>query len=105
MRKLLALAAVLAVALASVAYAATKSVGVRDNFFRPTKLTISKGTKVTWKWSGKVPHNVTVTKGPQKFNSRTQTTGSYSHVFRKAGTYKILCTIHAPGMKMTVVVH
>ena len=36
-----------------------------------------------------------------KFHSRIQTSGSYKHKFTKAGTYKIVCTIH-PGMSLTL---
>ena len=31
-----------------------------------------------------------------------QVKGSFSKKLTKAGTYTILCTIHAPGMKMTI---
>ena len=106
MRKLLAGAAVLAAALlATTAFGATKTVAVKDNFFSPKSISISKGTKVTWKWRGTSFHNVTVKTGPQKFHSKLQQKGSYSHTFTKAGTYTLLCSVHAPGMKMTVKVH
>jgi plastocyanin len=72
--------------------------------FRPGKLTIHKGTKVTWKWlGGFVGHNVWVTKGPVKFHSRDKATGTYSHVFNRAGTYHFVCTLH-PSMTETIVV-
>jgi plastocyanin len=91
-------------AIAVPALAATKSVQVKDNKFVATKITVRKGTTVKWVWKGKAPHNVTVTKGPKKFSSKTQVKGSFSKKLTKAGTYTILCTIHAPGMKMTVTV-
>jgi plastocyanin len=65
---------------------------------------VAKGTTVKWVWKGKAPHNVTVTKGPARFRSTTQVKGSFSKKLTKKGTYNILCTIHAPGMKMTVTV-
>ena len=105
MRKLLALATVLVLAgvLAVTAVASTKTVSVKDNFFSPKSTTISKNTTIKWKWAGSAPHNVTVTKGPQKFHSKTQTSGSFQKKLKKAGTYKIVCTIHASqGMKMTL---
>jgi plastocyanin len=105
MKKLIAAAAAMALAtgtLAIPALAATKSVQVKDNKFVANKLTVSKGTTVKWVWKGKAPHNVTVTKGPAKFKSTTQVKGSYSKKLTKKGTYTILCTIHAPGMKMTI---
>jgi plastocyanin len=105
MKKLIAAGAATAAAagaLAIPALAATTTVQVKDNKFAPTSITVKKGTTVKWVWKGKAPHNVSVTKGPAKFRSTTQVKGSYSKKLTKAGTYTILCTIHAPGMKMTV---
>jgi plastocyanin len=100
-RRALALAAT-ALVLPASAVAATKSVAVKDNFFSKKSLTVSKGTNVRWRWAGHAPHDVTVVKGPQKFRSSVKTKGSFSHKFTKKGTYKLVCTIHAPNMKMTV---
>ena len=105
MKKLLAAGAATAVAagaLAIPAFAATKTVTVKDNKFVANKITVKRGTTVKWVWRGKAPHNVKVVKGPAKFGSKTQVKGSFSKKLTKAGTYTILCTIHAPGMKMTV---
>jgi plastocyanin len=107
MKKFLAAGAAIAVAagaLAIPALAATKTVQVKDDVFVAKKITVSKGTTVKWVWKGKAPHNVKVTKGPAKFGSKTQVKGSFSKKLTKKGTYTILCTIHAPGMKMTVTV-
>jgi plastocyanin len=107
MKKYLAAGAATAVAagaLAIPALAATKTVQVKDNVFVAKKITVAKGTTVKWVWKGKAPHNVTVTKGPARFRSTTQVKGSFSKKLTKKGTYNILCTIHAPGMKMTVTV-
>jgi len=43
-----------------------------------------------------------VSKGPRKFHSSFQRKGTFSHKFRKAGTYKIICVIHQPDMRMTI---
>jgi plastocyanin len=107
MKKLVAAGAaatVAAGALAIPALAATKTVQVKDNVFVAKKITVSKGTTVKWVWKGKAPHNVKVTKGPAKFGSKTQVKGSFSKRLTKKGTYTILCTIHAPGMRMTITV-
>jgi len=104
MRKLLALvtAAVLVVALTAPALgSATKNVKVGDDLaFHPHKLKIHKGTKVVWTWGGMLQHNVVVISGPSKFHSPTMTSGTYTHTFRKKGTYMLECTIH--GFSMTV---
>jgi plastocyanin len=106
MRKLLVamLIAVASAVLATQALAATRSVKVGDDYFVrkgsvPT-VTVKKGTKVTWRWSGDETHNVAVTKGPVKFHSSLKSSGSYSKTVRRAGTYTIVCTIHQPDMKM-----
>ena len=103
LRRSLALLAAVAVlgALATVAFAATAHVSVNDDFFRGSKVTIRKGSSVTWTWRGKRKHNVTAVSGPVKFHSRTQRRGTYTKKFTRRGTYSIMCTLH-PGMDMTV---
>jgi len=80
-----------------------RQVGLGDNYFHPGRLTIDKGTKVTWNWKGYLNHNVHVKSGPSKFHSPPQVQGSFSHVFNRRGTYHLYCTIH-PNMKETIVV-
>ena len=93
---------VTAVVWASVLPAgAASTIKLKDNHFAAKSATVSRGTTVTFRWAGKAPHNVTVIKGPAKFHSKTQVKGTYNHRFTKAGTYKIVCTIH-PGMDLTV---
>jgi plastocyanin len=110
MRKLilvvLALSA-LAVA-ASTAFAATRSVKVGDNYYVRSRgvptVTVSKGTKVKWRFTTDTGHSVTVKSGPAKFNSGIRTGGSFSKTMRKRGTYRIYCTIHGREQRMTLVV-
>jgi plastocyanin len=100
MRRLILVALALATvaALAGSALAATKSVKVGDNYYVrssgvPT-VTVSKGTKVKWRFATHTPHTVTVKSGPARFSSGIRTGGSYSKTLRKRGTYTIYCTIH-----------
>jgi plastocyanin len=79
-----------------------KTVLVKDDFFGPKKLSIKKGTKVTWLWKGTERHNVAVANGPSNFRAGTRKKGSFKHTFKKRGTYSIVCTIHAPDMHMTI---
>jgi plastocyanin len=104
MKKLVAggVAVVIAGAFAVPALAATKSVQVKDNKFVAKSITVKKGTTVKWLWKGEAPHDVSVTKGPVKFKSSIKTSGSFSKKLTKKGTYSIVCTIHAPDMKMTI---
>ena len=91
---------------AGPALSARKTVEVDDNYFvhkgAPRTVTVHRGDKVVWEWEGRNPHNVTVTKGPVKFHSSTQKSGDYSKRLRRRGTYKIVCTIHRPSMRMTL---
>jgi plastocyanin len=112
-RKLLALSvlaavAVLAAVFATSAPSATR-VNVGDNYFvRPSgvpTVTVSKGTKVRWVWTGDNPHNVKVTRGPASFSSPTKTSGRFTKRMRKRGTYTIVCAVHGGGdQKMKLVV-
>jgi plastocyanin len=89
-------------ALPSVAATTTKTVAIKDDFFSPKKLTISKGSRVKWVWKGTERHNVAVANGPSNFRFGTRKTGTKTHTFKKRGTYSIVCTIHAPDMHMTI---
>ena len=111
MRKLLLVPAIAAAALATAVPTAlsARQVKVGDNYFvRPSGVpvvTVSKGTKVKWNWTGKQPHNVKVAKGPARFGSDSMTRGSYTKKVKKKGTYTIICTIHTGAdQKMKLVV-
>src|SRR3954447_19176622 len=107
MKKFLAAGAATAIAagaLAIPALAATKSVQVKDNVFVAKKITVKKGTTVKWVWKGKAPHNVKVTKGPAKFASKPQFKATFPKRLTKAARSTIICTIHAPAIKMTFTV-
>ena len=106
MRKLIVLVVLVAViavaAVAMPAGAATKSVRVDDDFFSPRSISVARGTTVAWRFVGDEAHNVTVTRGPVRFRSTNRRSGTYRKRLTRRGTYSILCTLHAPGMKMTV---
>jgi plastocyanin len=108
MRKLaLSLTAAVAVAAAVPATAATPVVLVKDNFFKPDRVVIKKGGKVTWRWKGSNPHNVVIKKpGTNKVIKRStvKTSGSYTTRFRRTGKYPVLCEIHPRNMTMRVIV-
>jgi plastocyanin len=111
-RKLLVPIVLVAAAVpAVVAESATsaKHVTVGDNYFvRPSgvpTVTVSKGTRVKWVWTGDNLHNVKVASGPAKFGSSTMSRGSYTKKVRKRGTYTIVCTVHGGrDQKMKLVV-
>jgi plastocyanin len=102
--RLIALITALTLAAASTGAlaSASPSDSVNDNFYRPSKITIRRGTTVVWTWRGAVQHSVTDTK--HRFGSRVMTQGSYRHKFRRAGTYTLYCTRHPETMRMKVIV-
>jgi plastocyanin len=100
--------AVAAVAFVAVpAFAATKTVKVGPGTsFGPKSLSIKSGDTVRFRWTGSLPHDVVITKGPgihgKKKISGIRTSGVVPKRFNTKGTYTILCQVHAPTMKMTI---
>jgi plastocyanin len=91
--------------------AKSRTVKVEDNYFQPRKLTVKKGTRITWVWpdGGGDVHDVKLTKGPKgvkKFQSDPGSAGfRYRRTLTKPGKYQILCTFHEEdGMRMTITV-
>ena len=120
MRKLIASLAVVALPAAGfaavnasaagdppVTKAATRTITLGDNFFKPKSLTVRKGTILRFIWGPNnegtiVEHNVTGVRG-NKFTNGEDTTRP-DRPYRKRITRKttIVCTIHATTMKMSV---
>lgn len=70
-------------------------VAVRDNFFQPATVTVSRAdgaVEVLWNWGGSNPHNVTFDAGPP--HSETQVSGSFSRSFSEPGAFTYYCTVH-----------
>jgi plastocyanin len=104
---LLVVVAAVAAAIAVPALAATKTVRVGPKTsFGPKSLSIKSGDTVRFRWTGSLPHDVVITKGPgisrTKTISKVRTRGTVSKKFNTKGTYSILCQIHRPNMKMTI---
>jgi plastocyanin len=74
-----------------------------DNGERPV-VHVAQGAEVRWVWRSRQSHSVQVVKGPERFASSVRNRGSYRHRFTTPGTYELVCSLHAPGMKATVVV-
>ena len=107
MRTLILAAAVAALAAAPAA-AATRTVRIDDNYFvrsgaTPT-VTVKKGTVVKWRWEGSRRHNVFADRGPRTFRSKKKRTGTFERTMRVRGTYRIICEVHDPYMRMKLVV-
>ena len=110
MRKLYVTFAVVALSVAGVlALAGTAgargstTVKLLSETFSPDKKTISAGTKVKFKWvDGK--HNIVKSSGPGgSIDSGIFNTPGvhFTKKFKKAGTYKLICTIH-DNMKVKI---
>jgi plastocyanin len=89
--------------------AATRTITLGDNFFKPKAITIRKGTILKFNWGPdntgtEVEHNVTGVKG-NKFDS-TEDTMRPDRPFRKRFTRNslVVCTIHPTTMKLKVTI-
>jgi plastocyanin len=83
------------------AYAATRTVQVDDNVFRADSIRARKGDTVRFRWVGEAPHNVTRTSGPSFSTISNRRSGTVSRKLTRAGTYRLVCTIH-PGMDLRI---
>lgn len=77
----------------------SKSVKMVDDKFKPKSVAVSAGTKIKWVNKGNYSHTTT---GPG-WDVTLSPGQSYSHKFKKAGTYSYYCSFH-PKMLATVVV-
>ena len=86
-----------------------KTVRIYDNYFVPDAVKVKRGATVTWKWpsfeeSGDV-HDVKLKSGPKgvkKFHSEPASSDyTFKRKLRKAGKYRIVCTLHEE-MRMTI---
>jgi plastocyanin len=100
---LAAIVLVVVTAAPQQASAATKRVTIANFTFTPQTITVKHGAKVVWKNADSTAHNVTSASGMSTsatvtalFASPTLGPGqSWSHVFKKRGTYYYECTFHA----------
>lgn len=101
-RTTLALAASALLLSAVPAVAATATISMVENEFKPATKTVAVGDTVTWRNDGTSAHEVTAS----AFKSGNVDPGkSYSWKAAKAGTYSYVCRYHESlGMKGTLVV-
>lgn len=72
--------------------------------FRPAVVTIAKGTTVVWVNKDDDVHTIKSKTGPEAFSSPALPTGSrYGFTFKRAGTYRYICSVH-PYMHGVIVV-
>lgn len=81
---------------------ATQTVTLKDSLYKPPDIVISAGQTVTWVWDdGSVVHDVVSEDGSEKFRSKLQNSGAFTHTFSTPGRYSYYCTVH-PNMRGTV---
>ncbi|MFF3455231.1 plastocyanin/azurin family copper-binding protein [Streptomyces sp. NPDC002730] len=84
--------------------AADHTIVIKNMAYAQPKLTVTVGQTVKWVNEDSAPHTVTVTSGPEKFDSGNLEKGeSWSFTFTKAGTYSYYCAVH-PDMKAQITV-
>jgi plastocyanin len=76
-------------------------VSMKDIKFNPGSVTIKAGGKVTWTNDDSVGHDVTADDFESGSPGGVDGGSTFSHTFKKAGTYNYVCSVH-PGMKGTV---
>ena len=92
----------IAAVAAAPASAATKPVTIQDFAFSPSSLSVSKGTKVVWRFRRhRAQRDRPV--GPEEVPLQGQASGTFKKKLKLAGTYRIYCSIH-PDMKQTITV-
>ena len=99
--------AALVAAPATAAAPKPKTVKIADNYYTPAKLTVRKGTRVTWRWpevAGDV-HDVKLKSAPngvKKFHSQPASSlYAFKRQLKTPGRYRIVCTLHEE-MEMTI---
>jgi len=80
------------------------SVDISGFAFRPSKLEVGAGTRITWTNRDGAPHTATATTAPVRFDTGTLRRGGHStQTLTRPGAYAYVCELH-PFMKATVVV-
>ena len=93
-------AAILTAAPATAAAPKPRRVPIADNYYAPARLTVERGTRITWRWpeeAGDV-HDVRLRSGPKgvrRFRSEPAASGySFRRTLRAPGRYQIVCSFH-----------
>jgi len=108
----LAILGILTASLApATAGSSQRTVKVGDNWFvkdtsGTPKITVRRGTTIKFRFVGNSVHDVVGYRGgKRKFESPLKSSGSYRKKLSKAGTFKLVCSIHgASDQSMKIVV-
>ena len=76
-----------------------KSTWVGDFRFGAERVSLKRGATFTWRFIGRVPHDVTLISGPIGFSSPpSQREGTYTQTFTRTGEYRLFCSLHPTRM-------
>jgi hypothetical protein len=81
-----------------------RSTWVGDYAFGAQRVSLRRGAKFTWRFRGRVEHDVTLATGPAGFASPSMRAGSYTYRFTRPGTYRLFCSLHPARMTQVVTV-
>ncbi len=79
----------------------TRTVRLKDSFFSPSRVTVSRGSSVRFVWAGERVHNLVGPGVPARLEDPVRRRRPFTRVFRRSGRVSFICSIH-PGMEMTV---
>jgi hypothetical protein len=81
-----------------------RSSWVADYRYQHERVSIPRGTRFTWRFTGSVPHDVTLVRGPEGFSAPWTLVGTFSRRFTRPGTYDLFCSLHPVRMSQRIVV-
>ena len=82
----------------------TRSTWVGDFRYGGERFELRRGSTFTWRFLGLFQHDVTVISGPEGFSAPWTLSGSFSHRFTRAGTYRLFCSLHPARMVQQITV-
>ena len=98
----IAAVALAALVLAVPATAASSvTVKLKDSFFSPSRVTLSRGGSVRFVWAGELVHNLIGPGIPGRLEDPATRRRPFTRIFRHRGRVLFTCSIH-PGMDITV---
>lgn len=86
-------------------FAGNAKVRVGDTFFSLRNLSVRRGARVSWSFTGRQLHDVTVASGPRGFSSPHRGRGGrFAKKLDVPGTYRLFCSLHPVAMTQRITV-
>jgi plastocyanin len=81
------------------------TIQVGDRFFSQPNVTVKKGSRLNWQFSGLELHNLTLANGPVGIATPNLDQGRiFSRQLNRPGTYRFFCALHPTQMQERVIV-